>query len=222
MTPWVDLDRLKDDLLTFLSVERRNVMSFGTTVNQTFEAYVFASTVKWYRQRKYDVTLNNPAGGNLVRLKFSTRGRPDNYTYATVSRKNKAICEVRHQLRVRSCHARSTTMDASFVLDVAVVKPHSATGLASSTPVDNTNLLTFAEAKHMSAFAELIAGFLGLVHEVANKRLRPRKSPWKRPRHPQPFLYVSGVLYPSAKAVVQTIADRRYDFRVYDKYTPLT
>lgn len=110
-------------------------------------------------------------------------------------------------------------MPANIVLDVAVISECGLSFHKTNDYVDNTDLITFAEAKHMSAFAELVAGFLGLVHEIAPKRLR-RSRPYIGPvplsEHPAPFLFVSGHLYPTARGMVDTIKQRGYDIDVYD------
>jgi hypothetical protein len=74
----------------------------------------------------------------------------------------------------------------------------------------------------MSAFAELIANFIGLVHEMLPdkiKRLRLHNRPQSQAEHPAPFLYVSGYLYPTAQGIVETIKDRGYDIDIYDYLT---
>lgn len=226
-SPWIDRDRLSKNLSTFFTHNRASVNQFGSTVNQTFEAFVFASVIGWYSQRGWTVTFLSPSGtkNGFVRLKFSTRGRPNAYTYAECKKKGSRVV-VRHQLRVTTRAGDQFDMDSANVcLDVAVMTPVDLAGFGSDTPVDNGALITFGEAKHMSAFAELLAGFIGLVHEMQPKRLRRTRvsgSEARRKRHPAPFLYVSGTLYQSASGIVQTVRLRGYDIDVYDQTKRLT
>lgn len=96
--------------------------------------------------------------------------------------------------------------------------------ISSDDFLENDLLLTFGEAKHMSAFAELVASFIGLVHELtpkALKRHKTRLTGTRRKRHPAPFLYVSGVLYRTASGIKLTIEDRGYDVDVYNRVDSL-
>lgn len=74
----------------------------------------------------------------------------------------------------------------------------------------------------MSAFAELIASFIGLVHELRPDRLkRIRIKTWTRDKHLAPFLYVSGVMLNTAKGINETIENRKFDIDVYSFDKPL-
>ncbi len=55
-------------------------------MNQTFEAFVFASVVSWYRKHRWRVRLIHPGQSKTVKLKFNTRGKPGNYTFAECRR----------------------------------------------------------------------------------------------------------------------------------------
>jgi hypothetical protein len=60
----------------------------------------------------------------------------------------------------------------------------------------------------MSAFAELIAGFIGVVHEMQPRRLKRGARFSRKTEHLPPFLYVSGYLYPTAQGLLETIRER--------------
>jgi len=92
----------------------------------------------------------------------------------------------------------------------------------SDTALPNRNLIAFGEVKHMSAFAELVASFIGLVHELSPSSLKPiRKKNWNRPDKIAPFLYVSGILYNTAKGIVETIEKRKLDIDIYSFDNPM-
>ena len=103
-------------------------------------------------------------------------------------------------------------------LDVAVINDTDLGLYLTNTALPNANLITFGEAKHMSGFAELVAGFIGLVHELQPRRLkRIRTRTWKAvvPDHLSPFLFVSGILYPTGQGIHQTIQNRLYDINIF-------
>lgn len=217
---WIDSAALKDDLATFFKHNRDDLSIFGSRVNQTFEAFVFASVVKWYTDNGWIVEFkHSKSNQSSVKLKYSTRGRPGNYTYAVCTKGDQKI-QIRHQLRVATKHHKpSQTSPANVVLDVAVILDRDLSGYSTDDFVDNPALMTFGEAKHMSAFAELIAGFIGLVHELkpdALKSIRCTTKSQAKRDHPSPFLYVSGYLYRTAEGLLETIRYRRCDIDVYD------
>ena len=112
-------------------------------------------------------TPDVPKGTTTIRLRFSTRGCPAEYSYAERKSPQGEIFQVRHQLRVATHHYESERWPpANICLDVAVIQDVNLDGYSANDYVLNSALLTFGEAKHMSAFAELIADFIGLVHEM--------------------------------------------------------
>jgi hypothetical protein len=48
------------ELNNFFSTSGSLLTSFGSTVNQTFEAFVFASCIKWYKNKGWDIKIINP------------------------------------------------------------------------------------------------------------------------------------------------------------------
>ncbi len=219
-SPWIDTVRLKRQLTRFFSGNKSDIEDFGRTVNQTFEAFVYASVVNWYASRRWKIEFKHPqAGTSYVKLKYNTRGRPGLYTYAICTKGRQRI-QIRHSIRVATKHHRpGQRYSANIVLDVAVISDHDLSEYKTDDFVENAKLITFGEAKHMSAFAELIANFIGLVHElIPNALIRVTSSTArsKRRKHPAPFLYVSGYLYPTARGLVETIKHRGYDIEVHD------
>lgn len=220
---WIDVPKLKSRLEEFFDENRGDLSKFGSTVNQTFEAFVFAQVAAWFKAKPgWQVEVVNPqdeAGRESLRLKFSTRGRPANYSYFRCVSPDGSVLQIRHQLRVATRHHRaSRTPPANVCLDVAVIGDVDLSVFSTHDQVANEQLLTFGEAKHMSAFAELVASFIGLVHEMQPQRLkRIRVKNWRHESQvaPPPFLFVSGHLWRTAEGVVQTITRRRFDIDVY-------
>ena len=92
----------------------------------------------------------------------------------------------------------------------------------TDSALPNNELISFGEVKHMSAFAELIANFIGMVHELEPSKLKSiRKKGWKRTDEISSFLYVSGLLYTTAKGLVETIENRKYDIDIYSFDNPM-
>lgn len=219
---WINVGELTPRLNEFFTNNRSDLTRFGSTINQTFEAYVLAQTIAWFKSHPgWEVEIVSPLneeGAPNFRLKFSTRGRPEGYTYVRCTNAMGEAIQIRHQLRVATRSYRNgTTPPANVCLDVAIIKDTDLSEFSTHDYVPNEALISFGEAKHMSAFAELVAGFIGLVHELQPERLRRiRKRRGNSPnKYPPPFLFVSGHLWRTAEGVVQTIEYRRYDIDVY-------
>jgi len=226
---WIDQTALRVKLGKFFNQEKVSLAQFGSTVNQTFEAFVFAAVVAWYKKQGWRVSMIHPkkddeSRDKTLRLKFSTRGRPGRYSYA-LCKKHERRVQVRHQLRVSTYFHKPENEDpANVCLDVAVIRAKDLTGYSTSTAVPNDLLMTFGEAKHMAAFAELVASFVGLVHEMQPHRLRLRRKNKQNSQsdHVWPFLYVSGHLNPTARGIVETIENREYEIGVYHETKALS
>lgn len=206
------------DLQNFFKNEKANLDSFGHKVNQTFEAYTFAETVKWYKNHGWVTMIRNPIKNKVevFKLKFNTRGAPQKYSYV-LCEKGEDRCQIRHGLRLSTTsHSYKNKFSANICSDVAVVQDVDLTFYSTDTALPNEYVLSFGEVKHMSAFAELIANFIGQVHELQPKKLRKiRTRSWKQGDHIAPFLNVSGHLNGTAKGVEETIKKRKFDIDIY-------
>jgi hypothetical protein len=226
---WIEIDKLKARLGEFFEQRRAALSTFGSTVNQTFEAFVFAQVLGWYEAKAWHVEIVNPYDSKTKRrdfkFKFNTRGHPAGYSYAIcTSPDGLDVVQVRHQLRVATRHYQDGARPrANVCLDVAVIRDTSVDGLDTDDHVTNAELVTFGEAKHMSAFAELVASFIGMVHELQPERLRPRRRAVANAGdHPSPFLFVSGKFWVTAEGLITTIERRKIDVKVYNRVKSLS
>ena len=227
---WIELDKVRLGLGAFFAEQRSEFTSFGTTVNQTFEAFVFAQVVAWYKSRGWQVQItkvfDKKTKQDEFKLKFNTRGHPAGYSYARCTSADGAeTVQVRHQIRVATRHYRNDGISppANVCLDVAVIRDVHIDEFDTDDYVQNSELITFGEAKHMSAFAELVASFVGMVHELQPERLKfQRRKKDIESRHPAPFLFVSGKFWLTAEGIIATIERRRLDVAIFNRVKLLT
>jgi hypothetical protein len=221
---YFDQAAAKTQLVSFFANEKANITNFGDAVNQTFEAQVLANVFKWYKQNGWALKIINPIKNNrpTFTLKFNTRGAPVNYSYA-ICTKGTDVCQIRHGLRTHTkYYSTNNSMSANIVCDIVVMKDLNIDHFTTNSALPNADLISFGEVKHMSAFAELIASFIGLAHELKPDTLKPiRKKKWKRPDKISCFLYVSGILNPTAKGLIETINKRKYDIDIYSFENPM-
>ncbi|MGZ0017751.1 hypothetical protein [Yeosuana sp. AK3] len=215
---------VQKELTDFFVNEKAEISNFGSTVNQTFEAYVFANVIKWYQKSNWNVRIVNPItkGKPKFKLKFNTRGAPINYSYALCSKDGNS-CQIRHGLRTHTKYHKDTnSKSANIVCDIIIMENINIDYYSTDTALPNENLIAFGEVKHMSAYGELIANFIGLTFELKPDRLKQlRIKNWNRPDSISCFLYVSGLLYPTAKGIVETIERRKFDIDIYSFDKPM-
>jgi len=219
-----DQSSVKIQLKDFFVNEKATINNFGSTVNQTFEAHVFANVIKWYRDNGWTVNIINPIknGKQVFTLKFNTRGAPLNYSYAHCE-KNGNFCQIRHGLRTHTASYKgSNNKSANIVCDIVIMNDIDIDYFSTDSAIPNDLLIAFGEVKHMSAYAELIASFIGLVHELKPEKLkRTRSKKWTMKENISCFLYVSGILYKTAEGLVETIEKRKYDVDIYSFSNPM-
>lgn len=213
-----DQEKAKRKLKKFFKKEKSNLNYFGNRVNQTFEAYTLMKTVKWFECHGWTVKIVNPKINKktIFRLKFSTRGAPRNFSYFTCEKENFKY-QIRHQLRVATRAYKITNHhNSNICCDIVIMKNIDVENYSTNTALPNKELISFGEVKHMSAFAELIAGFIGMVHELQPNRLKKiRTHEWLENECISPYMNVSGYLNPTAKGVNETIKKRKYDIDIY-------
>ena len=219
-----DQTSVKTQLKDFFTTEKATINNFGSTVNQTFEANVFAEVIKWYSDNGWTVNIISPIinGNPTFKLKFNTRGAPSNYSYAHCS-KDYRTCQIRHGLRTHTkWYNVGNNKSANMVCDIVIMEDFEIDGFSSDTAISNDLLIAFGEVKHMSVYAELIASFIGLVHELKPEKLKKiRVRKWQRSDTISSFLYVSGLLYRTAEGLVETIEKRKYDIDIYSFNNPM-
>lgn len=223
---WFDQKLAISGLRSFFHNDGATALDFGHRVYQTFEATTFAQVIKWYSDRGWKTSVINPRGSKKgFRLKYSTRGDAKNYTYVLCVNKKcfpEAI-QIRHQIRVETFYnIRKTLPRANIVCDVAILQDGDYDFIVGNMHVLKDHLISFAEAKHMDAYAELVASFIGLVHEMQPWRLShdrfKRRTAYSQ--HPKPFLNISGVCMPTAQGIKATIIRRNIDIAIHDAISP--
>lgn len=213
-----DQAEAKLKLRKFFESEKPRLNSFGNIVNQVFEAYTFASTIKWYEKKGWVIQIISPVfkKKKIFKLKFTTKGAPNKYSYVICEKDGKK-CQIRHQLRVATkSYSEKSKYRANICCDISILNDLDLSQYSTDTFLPNKDLISFGEVKHMSAYAELVAGFIGMVHELQPKKLkRIRNKGWVMNEHISPYLNVSGLLYPTAKGLDETIKKRKYDVDIY-------
>lgn len=203
-------------------------------MTNVFETYCFVLFVRYYETVGYILKAENLLNGNF-RFRYNTNGYPWNYSYfvaysaQTADKDNESLFEIRHNQKVSGAHAESyesNDIPPMFALDVAIIKPGSLPKLKQGQKrtdekywVDNTELITFAEAKKLTAYPMLLAQFLGIVHEVKPEFLgyKPEITGiLQEQKHPPPLLFTTSYLSGGSKNVLQSFAKRNLRMSVVE------
>lgn len=218
----------KGSLKNFFTANKPKITSFGNLVNQTFEAATFALVIKKMQSNGWSVEMVNPKpkkkyARKKFQLKFSTRGAPQNYSYAKCTKDGRSV-EIRHQLRVKTIHQpQYAHKSANIVCDIAIIDAGiDFEKVPTDEAIDNHALQSFCEVKHMSAYAELIASFVGLVHELKPSHITNGSKSAPPADIPPPFLHISGILSGTAESLYDSTQERGFDIDVFHLRKPLT
>jgi len=144
------------------------------------------------------------------------------------------LFEIRHNLKVAGAWIEKQgeeTDPPMFALDISVVKanslPHLKRGQKRKEEkywAENSHLVTFGEAKKLTAYPMLLAQFLGIVHEIKPEFLKPEETETSATisqQHPPPTLFTANHLTWGTKKVLQSFKERGFSVRVVENVTIL-
>ena len=235
----VDFERLANLVSDFLCRHKSSMYEIATHGTNVFEAFCFVIVVRHYEMAGYELKPENLLDGKF-RFKYNTRGYPWNYSYFIVSSKEReaendsGLFEIRHNLKVSGAWVGAETDNDTdppmFALDVAVIESDSLPNLKMGQKrngekywVDNMDLITFGEAKKLTAYPMLLAQFLGIVHEIKpeflNTEERENLKTILDQKHPPPLLLTSNHLTWGTKQVLKSFQDRDLLIRVVEDVT---
>lgn len=235
----IDFNQVSQQITDFLKRHKSSLHEIVKHNTNVFEAFCFILFVQYYETAGYQLEPKNLLDGKF-RFKYNTRGYPWNYSYfAAVSSESKegesqVLFEIRHNQQVSGAWVEIGEEDGiappMFALDVAVIKAESLPQLEQGQKrnnenywVDNAHLITFAEAKKLTAYPMLLAQFLGIVHEVKPEFLRSDSREItdtdSDDQHPHPILFTSNHLSSGTAKVLESFEARELRMMVVENVT---
>jgi hypothetical protein len=234
----LDFDRISRQVADFLSRHKSSLYEIVKQNTNVFETFCFVLFVQYYETVGYKLEPKNLLDGKF-RFKYSTRGYPWNYSYFAVSSheskggKTHDLFEIRHNQQVSGAWievGEGVGEDPPmFALDISVIEAGSLPQLKQGQKrkkenywVDNANLITFAEAKKLTAYPMLLAQFLGIVHEVKPNFLKLGQKDihdGHSEPHPPPVLFTSSHLSLGTERVLQSFEARDMRMIVIENVT---
>lgn len=208
-----EINKLKNRIQGLLLSKRRTLDLVEDRLPILFEALTFFSLAKRYKKKGCNIRFKK-----LVKKKFryknTPKGNPHDYSYIEIIRSQLEIYELRPNLRVfgHDLPEIPITPDCSVIKSRSLKKNSSIKYLG--IVLDNSNLITFVEAKKINGFPTLISSFRGLVEDLCpNFILEPEKIQFQNEDiHPYPILALSGRL--SNNACLQYEAYRKKGWKI--------
>ena len=204
------------DAIRLFARQHRTALDFlNARQTQLLEIGAMVGVVQHYRAYGYNTSIQNPTGAHEFRVKLSTRGHPADYSHVVCER-GTTVCELHSNLSVFGGHDSGI-----FCVDVAIVNSGVVPTTKSkkpSQPLQNSDLISFAEAKKLVIYPMLLAQFLGIVHEVTPKFLKRDKKYRLEDDHLHPALIALGSLTPNARDILRSFKRRKYKITIAELF----
>jgi hypothetical protein len=211
----MNADNVSNAIRLFVRQHRTALDFLNARQTQLLEIGAMVGVVQHYRAYGYNTSIQNPAGTGEFRVKLSTRGHPADYSHVVCER-GTTVCELHSNLSVFGGRAAGV-----YCVDVAIVNSGvvpTAKGKTASQPLQNSDLISFAEAKKLVIYPMLLAQFVGIVHEVTPKFLKRDKRYRLENDHLHPALIALGSLTPNAGDILRSFKLRRYKITIAELF----
>lgn len=196
--------------------EHRTALDFlNARQPQLLEMGAMVGVVQHYRASGYSTSIQNPAGTQVFRVKLSTQGHPADYSHVVCER-GTTVCELHSNLSVFGGRDAGV-----YCVDVAIVNAGvvpSQKGKKAAPPTQNSDLISFVEAKKLVIYPMLLAQFVGIVHEVAPNFLKRDKKYQLRDGHLHPSLVALGRLGTNAQDILRSFKRRKYKISIAEHF----
>ncbi|BCV33567.1 hypothetical protein [Shewanella algae] len=170
-SPYKDRKLLLKDISSFTTRNGAFFKQNAKRMSDLFEMSVYNDAVKYYRRKKYTISINNLMRDGTFKYKLTPAGLSENFSYFVATKKNNKqpddVVEIHHNIKVQSHH----DPHIYFTADVSVTNEDGVTtqnqkNRKSHSFIPSDALLTFFEVKNMNPFPEVLFSFTGILYEV--------------------------------------------------------
>ncbi len=218
-TPWKDRKDLLKDISSFTTRNGSFFKQNSKRMSDLFEMSVYNDAVKFYKRKKYTISICNLMKDGTFKYKLSTAGLSDNFSYFKAEKtfRGKIVdsIEIHHNIKLQSSHSNHIyyTADVSICSIDGVTTNMQKSGKRHSY-IENEKLITFFEVKNMNPFPEILFSFSGIVLEVKPDFIVSKKVLiGKNLKHLTPSLVFSGSGSSHAEYVADELS-KRYGYNV--------
>lgn len=171
-TPFKAAADFEKELTSFANKYKAIIHDHSDKISDYFEISCYNMIIKYYEHRGYKMEVRNLKGGKF-KYKCSPNGHLENFSYFCAMNQNEGNPEdvfyVFHNATVQSAHDNKVFTSSDIV--VSKVNKSSYTDDHYQTKkklsfLQNDDVITFCEAKHLSPFPELMLNFIGTLNEL--------------------------------------------------------
>lgn len=171
-TPFKAVADFEKELTKFANQYKTIIHDHSDKISDYFEISCYNMIIKYYEQRGYKMQVRNLKGGKF-KYKCSPNGHLENFSYFcamnTIGSKSEDVFYVFHNATVQSAYDKNVFTSPDIVVSkvnkLSYTYDHYQTKKKFSY-LQNDDVITFCEAKHLSPFPELMLNFIGTVNEL--------------------------------------------------------
>jgi hypothetical protein len=206
--PWIDRAVLLKNARSFVQKHGFFLRANAKRISSLVEIAVYNSIVRYYESQGFQVTGENLGPKKSFRYKLTSAALIGNYSYF-VARKGQAVFYVYHNVSLQSAHDDHLY----FTADAAVTSRKGATTKTLKSGrrhsyVAKTDLVTFAEVKHLTPFPEVLFNFMGLILEFAPGFIDAIHAVGKTAAHPCPIITFTGAPSEHCERIQASLSSR--------------
>lgn len=219
ITPWKDRTELLKDISSFITRNGSFFNQNSKRMSDLFEMSVYNDAVKFYRRKRYKVSICNLMRDGTFKYKLSTAGLINNFSYFKAEKivRNELVdsVEIHHNIKIQSAHDDHIY----YFADVSVSVCNGVTTKKQKNNkrhsfIKSDDMITFFEVKNMNPFPEVLLSFSGLVLEVKPEFITGKSiSVSDDKSHLTPSIVFSGVGSSHAETVANKLS-QRYGYNV--------
>jgi len=212
-TPFKALKEFEEEIKAFANIHHVHFKEHAKRVSDYFEMSCYNMIVHYYENLGYKMEAKNLTNGDF-KYKCSPSGLLQNFSYFKGTKNidtREDVIYVFHNATVQSSHDVKvfTTPDivVSRIEEPKITCDYYTTKRRLSY-IDQPNIITFCESKHLIPFPELMITFIGTVNELKPECLSNNGEP-DDACHIAPSLMMSGTLSKPCKRIKDSL-ERRY------------
>lgn len=213
-TPFKAIEDFEKDLASFAKDHHAHFCEHAKRVSDYFEMSCYNMIVHYYENLGYKMEPQKLVNGDF-KYKCNPTGLLQNFSYFKGSKFNgekEEIIYVFHNATVQSAHDDSVFTTPDIVVS-RIDEPKVTTDYYSTKKrlsyIDNGNMITFCESKHLIPFPELMIAFMGTVNELKPDCLTTEGCK-DGTDHIAPSLMMSGTLSKPCKRIKKSLEQRYF------------
>jgi len=212
----MNTDEISKAIKGFVKKHRNSLYQLSKSQSKALEFASAIGVADHYSSNGYSISVINPGKQNVFKVKESTKGYPWNFSRVILSRDTN-VFEMHMNLSVRSAHD-----DGVYCIDVGVCKEGDVPNKRTESKwiaLENSKLITFAEAKSLVVYPMLLAHFIGIVHEIKPSFIGGRlQRGFKANDHLYPTLISLGSFSATSQKIVNAYKQRKIRVVVAENY----